>query len=443
MSDRTWIAHCLASCFLSGDWSAPGMEAAALSAMGEESAPQWLRDLVAEILAQATTPYPPSMGKLSRLIQASTALHALMASEAKLPDFEELVEPPLRFLPTPAFRDSGVPRLVTLHDLSAWLNLPVPQVEWLADVEGYRASAASEPTRHYRYTWMPKKSGPPRLIEAPKPLLKGLQRKILREILDRVPVHDCAHGFRKKHSCMTAAQLHAGEDVVATVDLKDFFPSIPIRRVHGLFRCLGYPWNVARYLTGLCSTATPTDVFEALPAKDRHGWESRAALQQQHLPQGAPTSPALANLCAWRLDCRLGGLAKRADARYTRYGDDLAFSGDHAFARHIDGFLARVAAICEDAGLPVNRRKTRIMGRSGRQHVTGLVVNRHINVPRDRYDRLKATLFNCVRHGPAAQNRDGHADFRAHLDGRITWVENVNLHRGHRLRLLFQRIEWG
>jgi retron-type reverse transcriptase len=418
------------------------MEAAALSAMGVKPAPQWLRNLIAEILAQTTTPYAPSQGKLTRLILGSTALHALLISEEKPPDFEELVDPPLRFLPTQAFRDSGVPELVTLHDLSAWLNLPLPQIEWLADVEGYRASAASEPTRHYRYTWIPKKSGPSRLIEAPKPLLKGIQCKILREILDRVAVHDCAHGFRKQRSCLTAAQLHAGEDVVATVDLKDFFPSIPIRRVHGLFRCLGYPWNVARYLTGLCSTATPTDVFEALPAKDRHGWESRALFQQQHLPQGAPTSPALANLCAWRLDCRLDGLAKRADARYTRYGDDLAFSGDRVFTRRIDGFLAKVAAICDDAGLPVNHAKTRIMGRGGRQHVTGLVINRHINVRRDRYDRLKAILYNCVRHGPADQNRDNSPDFRAHLDGRITWVENVNLHRGHRLRLLFQQIDW-
>lgn len=442
MNARTWIAQCLASCFLSGDWSARGMEAAALPAMGAKTAPQWLRNVIAEVLAQAGTPYAPSLGKLTRLILASTALDALTDSDEELPDFEVLVEPPLRFLPTPAFRDSAVPKLVNLHDLSDWLNLPVPQIEWLADVEGYRASASAESTRHYRYAWVPKKSGPPRLIEAPKPLLKGIQRKILDDILDRVRVHDCAHGFRKGRSCIGAAQLHAGEEMVVALDLKDYFPGIPVRSVHGLFRSLGYPWNVARHLTGLCSTATPTDVFERLPADRGYDWDARKPYLKQHLPQGAPTSPALANLTSWRLDCRLDGLARRLDARYTRYGDDLAFSGDRDFARRTRGFLRAVEAICEDAGHSVNHRKTRLMRKGGRQQITGLVINRHINVPRDRYDRLKAILFNCVRHGPADQNRDGHPDFRAHLDGRITWVENVNLHRGHRLRLLFQQIDW-
>lgn len=443
MNDRTWTAHCLASCFLSADWSAGGMEAAALSAMGADKAPQWLRNLIAEVLAQTGTPYAPSQGKLTRRILESRALHALTVSEEKAPDFGELVDPPLRFLPTSAFRDSGVPELLTLHDLSAWLNLPAGQIEWFADVEGYRATASAETTRHYRYTWLPRKSGPPRLIEAPKPLLKGLQRKLLDDILDPVPIHDSAYGFCKGRSCIGAAQLHAGEEVVIAIDLKDFFPNIPMRSVHGLFRSLGYPWNVARYLTGLCGTATPADVFERLPTDGGYDWEARKAFLQQHLPQGAPTSPALANLCSWRLDRRLDGLARSLNARYTRYGDDLAFSGDRDFALRTNGFLRAVEAICEDAGHSVNHRKTRLMRQGGRQQITGLVVNRHVNVPRDRYDRLKATLYNCVRHGPAGQNRDGHPDFRAHLDGRITWVETVNLRRGHRLRALFERIAWG
>jgi retron-type reverse transcriptase len=442
VTDKALLAYGLASSFLSGEWSAEGMEASALSALSLQTAPQWLRNMVAEIRAEAATPYAPSEDRLTRLILDSRALHALAVSEEEFPEFEKIAMPGPRFLPTPAFRDCGIPELVTLHDLSTWLNLPVGQIEWFADVEGYRATAASDATRHYRHSWRPRKLGPPRLIEAPKPLLKGIQRKILDDILARVPVHDCAHGFRRKRSCIGAAQLHAGEAVVVTVDLKDYFPNIPIRSVHGLFRSLGYPWNVARYLTGLCSTATPADVFERLPQARGYDWEARKPFLQQHLPQGAPTSPALANLCSWRLDCRLDGLARRLDARYTRYGDDLAFSGSRDFADRTGGFLLAVAAICEDTGHSLNPRKTRIMRNGARQQITGLVVNRHVNVPRDRYDRLKATLNNCVRHGPAGQNRDGHPDFRAHLDGRITWVETVNLRRGHRLRLLFQQIEW-
>ncbi len=442
MTDRISLAYGLACRFLSGDWSTEGMEAAALPALGMDTAPQWLRNMIAEVRAKAATPYAPSEGRLVRLILDSRALHALTLSDEEVPEFEEIAMPGPSFRPTPAFRDSGLPELVTLHDLSEWLNLPVPQLEWLADVEGYRAAGTAEPTRHYRYAWRPKKSGPPRLIEAPKPLLKGLQRKILDDILAPVPVHDAAYGFRRNRSCIGAAQLHAGEEVVISVDLKDYFPSVPMRSVHGLFRSLGYPWNVARYLTGLCSTATPPDVLERLPQGRGYDWEARKPYLEQHLPQGAPTSPALANLCSWRLDRRLDGLARRLDARYTRYGDDLVFSGDREFARRVAGFLRAVAAIAEETGHSLNPRKSRVMRKGTRQQITGLIVNRHVNVPRERYDRLKATLHNCVRHGPAGQNRDGHPDFRAHLDGRVTWVETVNLRRGHRLRLLFERIEW-
>lgn len=442
MDSETWTARHLAEIFISTDWTPQAMEKAALESLDTKKPRKWLRKLISEIHEKARTPYAPSPDNLCRLIAASKPFLGLRLNDRESDLIKRFVIPAQKFVPIPAFRGMGLPELASPAALAQWLNLTSRHLEWLADIEGYRASADAETTRHYINRWVPKRSGPPRLVEAPKLLLKCIQRKILREILDLLPAHACAHGFRKGRSCIGAAQLHAGEDIVITVDLKDFFPSIPIRRVHGLFRSVGYPWNVARHLTGLCSTATPAGTFESLHPENRHDWETRALFQQQHLPQGAPTSPALANLCARRLDRRLDGLAKRMGARYTRYGDDLAFSGDAEFARHTSGFLRAVAAICEDTGLSVNHRKTRIMGQGGRQRITGLVVNRHINIPRDGYDRLKATLYNCVRHGPVGQNRDDHPDFRAHLDGRITWVENVNLHRGHRLRLLFQRIDW-
>ena len=82
------------------------------------------------------------------------------------------------------------------------------------------------------------------------------------------------------------------------------------------------------------------------------------------------------------------------------------------------------------------------MRRAGRQCVTGLVVNDHLNVARPDYDALKATLHNCLKNGPQAENRSGHSDFRAHLEGRVVWVENVNRRRGERLRQMFDRVKW-
>jgi len=77
-----------------------------------------------------------------------------------------------------------------------------------------------------------------------------------------------------------------------------------------------------------------------------------------------------------------------------------------------------------------------------RQQVTGVVVNSHPNLPRDEYDRIKATLTNCVRHGPASQNRENHPSFRAHLAGRISYVKMLNASRAARLQRLFDAIEW-
>jgi hypothetical protein len=104
--------------------------------------------------------------------------------------------------------------------------------------------------------------------------------------------------------------------------------------------------------------------------------------------------------------------------------------------------VVEVGAIALEEGFAVQHRKTRVMRRGVRQQVTGIVINVHSNVARDRYDVLKATLHNCVRHGPDAENRAGHDDFRAHLAGRVAHVAMLNPARGVRLQALLERIEW-
>ena len=137
------------------------------------------------------------------------------------------------------------------------------------------------------------------------------------------------------------------------------------------------------------------------------------------------------------MDCRLAGLARRAGAVYTRYADDLAFSGDD-----VDWISPYAAAIVEDEGFIVNHRKTRIMRQGVRQRLAGIVVNQGMNIIRPDFDLLKAILTNCVRLGPEGQNREGHADFRAHLRGRVGFVEMIHAGRGARLRAIFDRIAW-
>jgi RNA-directed DNA polymerase len=128
---------------------------------------------------------------------------------------------------------------------------------------------------------------------------------------------------------------------------------------------------------------------------------------------------------------------------YTRYADDLAFSGDGEFARYVKRYAAQIAAIATEEGWPVQHHKTRIMRQGMRQQLAGVVVNTRVNLARDEYDRLKAILTNCVRHGPASQNRDGRPDFSAYLSGKVAWVRSVNEARGSKLQALLARIAWG
>jgi len=206
----------------------------------------------------------------------------------------------------------------------------------------------------------------------------------------------------------------------------------------------GYPESVADLLGGICTHATPRRLWQSLSreADVERMAEARALYAWPHLPQGAPPSPALANLCFWRADCRLAGLARAAGAAYTRYADDLAFSAAEEFERSITRFAARVAAILEEEGFVVHHRKTRVMRQGVRQYLAGIVVNEHTNIVRADFDRLKAILTNSVRLGPDSQNRENHPNFRAHLQGRIAFVASVNEQRGAKLRTLFAQIQW-
>jgi len=341
-----------------------------------------------------------------------------------------------------------VPAINSIGELAHWLGLNVSDLEWFSDLKHLTAKSPIPQLHHYHYKVLAKSSGAPRLIEAPKFRLKNVQRYILHQILQGIPVHSCVHGFVPGRSIKTFAAIHTGKCVVLRIDLHDFFPSIGRARIHALFRTMGYPESVGNLLGGVCTNATPKSVWKQAPAvlpspSSRDAiFEASRLYARPHLPQGAPTSPALANLCAYRLDCRLSGLAQAAGATYARYADDLAFSGDAAFARSVERFSSRVAAIAQEEGWAVNHRKTRIMRQGVRQHLVGLVTNQHPNIMRADFDLLKATLTNCLRHGPATQNRGNLPAFRQHLEGRVSFVESINLAKGRRLRAILQQIVW-
>lgn len=356
----------------------------------------------------------------------------------------EWLTEPQQMQPVAAAHGWGLPPLESVGALAEWLGLTVGELEWFADLKGLAHRGAPQ-LSHYYYRVLAKQFGI-RLIEAPKPRLKELQRQILARILDPVPFHPAVHGFVKGRSIKSCIGPHIGQRVILRMDLQDFFPSFPARRIQALFRTLGYPESVADLLGGICTSLTPRAVW----SKENFDPPIALSLRQHardlycrpHLPQGAPTSPALANICSYRADCRLAGLAKASGAAYTRYADDLAFSGGRRFEKGVERFSTHVAAILLEEGFQVNHRKTRVMRQGVRQQMLGLVANGHPNIIRSDFDRLKAILTNCIRFGPEGQNRKAHPQFREHLEGRVGFVETINAAKGKRLRKLIDQIQW-
>jgi retron-type reverse transcriptase len=160
------------------------------------------------------------------------------------------------------------------------------------------------------------------------------------------------------------------------------------------------------------------------------------------LPQGAPTSPALANLSAYSLDVRLSGLARSFGATYTRYADDLTFSGPQRFGTSLRDFIPLVSQVVRQERFRLNGSKRKVLRSSGKLIVTGVVVNEKVNVSRREFDRLKAVLTNCARRGASTQNNSGHPHFAAHLRGRIAQMTQLNPARGARLLAVYNQIDW-
>jgi hypothetical protein len=435
---KSQLVHSLARAFAGGEQNEDAIVTRAADLLGRRW--RWLHPVARTYLERFSGPVPPRVSDITKFILDEPAFQrAWERRDLRLVQLVHLSAPTMR--PARVAADWGVPQIPTVAALAGWLRLSPSELEWFADPKGLLTKPVDTRLRHYSYRLVRKSCGGVRLIEAPKQHMRAIQRQILREILERIPVHAAAQGFVKGRSIRTFAAPHVAQAVVLRIDLKDFFPTFSRARVQALFRMCGYSEPVADRLGSLCASVAPRTLFAKLAFEEARS--ARELYGRPHLPQGAPTSPALANVCAYRLDCRLAGLASASGALYTRYADDLAFSGDEGFARRAERYAESVAAIAMDEGFAVHFRKTRIMRQGVRQHLAGVVVNKHLNVARRDYDRLKATLTNCVRHGADSQNREGVDDFRAHLQGRVSFVESINPAKGARLRELLTSIEWG
>lgn len=256
---------------------------------------------------------------------------------------------------------------------------------------------------HYRERPLVTGGGKTRLLHVPHRELKLAQKRLLQRVLGKLPPHDCTACVRKRGTHW-AYDRHAGHPAILRLDLADFFPSVPEGSVTEGFARLGAGERMAALLTGLTTLET-------------------------ELPQGAPTSVAVADIVLYPLDVRLGGLARKEGLTYTRYVDDLTISGGE---RRIERNERLVRKIVSEEGWALNE-KGGIVGPEARHDLLGAVVNQKPNVSREYFGSVRSYL----RLVGAGKTRIGKGDFET-LSAKVNWIRSVNPERMRVLQPLLE-----
>lgn len=313
----------------------------------------------------------------------------------------------------------GLPLWETEEDVARALNLSVKELQH------YSIHRHRDRVSHYVTFAVAKRSGGQRLVMAPKKKLKQLQRKLLSELLDKLPAPKHAHGFVKGRSIKSGAEAHVGKAVLVKLDLKDFFPTVTFQRVRGWLIAMGYGYPVA---TTLAVVMTECE-RQRVKLRDQLYF---VPIGERHCVQGAPTSPALCNAIAQRMDNRLDGLAQKLGFTYTRYADDLTFSSEHT--DKVSRLIFYAHKIIESEGFQVNRGKTRTLRKGGSQKVTGVTVNQTLGLSRKERRRLRAELHQLK----TAQQPDPTRVRK--VRGKIAYLSMLNSAQAEALRQVYPEL---
>ena len=222
---------------------------------------------------------------------------------------------------------------------------------------------------YFEYT-ISKDNGTYRTISQPSKELKALQAWVLRNILDRLQSSPSCKGFEKKTTILDNALPHIGCSIVLSVDIEDFFPSITANKVYAVFYTIGYNSLVSSILTNICT-------------------------HKKTLPQGSPCSPKLSNLICIRKDNRIQGYVGKRGITYTRYADDMAFSG--LSPQKVIRIIPTLTKIIADEGFNLNPNKTRVAGLARAKRVTGLIVNeKEAGIGAQKFKTLRAKIHHLT-----------------------------------------------
>lgn len=270
---------------------------------------------------------------------------------------------------------------------------------------------------NYRTFYIPKKSGGFRKIEAPKNRLLECQKWIKKNILDSVNISQYAKGFKKGSSIIENAKPHTNKEVVINLDLNNFFGTVKYNQVFSFFVYIGYTHEVAHLLTKLCTNDVNV------------------------LPQGAPTSPSLSNIICLKLDKRLANLAATFHADYTRYADDITFSGDRSILK----MVPLIKKIIQEEKLFINYKKFRISFAYQKQEVTGLTVNKKLGVSKELINEIEKAIYFCQKLGVDNHMKNINCDrtyYKEHLYGIAYFVKMIDRDKGDKYINELNKINW-
>lgn len=329
-----------------------------------------------------------------------------------------------------ALEDKQMPVIFSLKHFSEIIDIPYSELE----------NIIFSREKYYGLFKLEKKRGGKREIRCPNSKLKSIQRWILRQILDKIPTHNSCKGFRKGASISQNALPHLHASSILKVDLFHFFDSISERRVYSVFKSAGYHPNLAVELAKLC-TFPANDKYENAIIDDPC-YPSNFQLNESYLPQGAPTSPALANLVVRGLDIRLSSLATSLGAHYTRYADDLTFSGEFDALPKI----RKIKEIVREEGFFLNNSKTSLRQKGQQQKVTGLIVSgNQLRVPKKYKREISKHIHFARKFGPQQHLRNissDRASFQDWLLGKIMFVRSIEPNVGEDMLVKFNQIDW-
>ena len=315
-----------------------------------------------------------------------------------------------------ALQRRGLPEIDDVVGLAGAVGLSPEDIAWLA----FDAETTSPEADHYWRFQIPKRSGGSRSIAAPKGKMRQAQLWIKESIVDKLSPAPAAMAFRPGLSILDNAQRHADSELVVRLDVKDFFPSITFVRLRGWFRQLGYSPGMATVFA-LIVTDRDRRVLTL------EGETRSVALGERALPQGACTSPGLANLIMRSFDRRVSAWTANRNWIYTRYADDLVFStqDESADVGKLIGFATRML---REENFLVNERKTAVMRRSSRKMVTGLVLGEagEVRLRRDYRRKVRAMLHRCETQGLEVVSEQDGRDALAVARGHIAFVRMVS-----------------